>query len=448
MDGAIFGGAEASYKGLKATTTHTLVQTAKLQLYKLVSADLNGGLDTYYGPEQYATVSAGGEIRYKIVLVNGGETEVGNIRIIDKLPAVGDVKIGSSIKRNSDWRVSLVAVTGATHSASGNLPYTVYTTNASESGSNYTDAVEGNPGAVWTTGVSADAKGVMIAFGDTVSLKPGEQITVTLQCKAPTGADADAAYFLMAVNDTNSSVTMPGSTKPVSLNSAPVKVTLSPAQVALGNRVWVDVNGNGLQDADAGEAIDVPGTVSVEHSLTDANSINVTLRTFINSDSSFSTTAQRLGADGFYWFDKLSPAAINPYYSNSAAYDANGDIKNECLLGDARTSYQLAVSGIPAGYIPTVAYRGGSVPDYEGRDASRMTDSNFRKSTNGVYVSERFYLRADFGDDVSFDLGLLRYRDLVLTKKGTDGRLINGAEFKIYGPYENQELYGVSGGLR
>ena len=447
VDGAIFGGAEASYKGLKATTTHTLVQTAKLQLYKLVSADLNGGLDTYYGPEQYATVSAGGEIRYKIVLVNGGETEVGNIRIIDKLPAVGDVKIGSSIKRNSDWRVSLVAVTGATHSASGNLPYTVYTTNASESGSNYTDAVEGNPGAVWTTGVSADAKGVMIAFGDTVSLKPGEQITVTLQCKAPTGADADAAYFLMAVNDTNSSVTMPGSSKPVSLNSAPVKVTLSPAQVALGNRVWVDVNGNGLQDADAGEEIDVPGTVSVEHSLTDANSINVTLRTFINSDSSFSTTAQRLGADGFYWFDKLSPAAINPYYSNSAAYDANGDIKNECLLGDARTSYQLAVSGIPAGYIPTVAYRGGSVPDYEGRDASRMTDSNFRKSTNGVYVSERFYLRADFGDDVSFDLGLLRYRDLVLTKKGTDGRLINGAEFKIYGPYENQELYGVSGGL-
>ena len=25
--------------------------------------------------------------------------------------------------------------------------------------------------------------------------------------------------------------------------------------------------------------------------------------------------------------------------------------------------------------------------------------------------------------------------------------MINGAEFKIYGPYENQELYGVSGGL-
>jgi pilin isopeptide linkage protein len=58
---------------------------------------------------------------------------------------------------------------------------------------------------------------------------------------------------------------------------------------------------------------------------------------------------------------------------------------------------------------------------------------------NGSYVSEKFYLQVG-ANNPTFDLGLVRYRNLTITKKGSDGQLLDGAKFVLYGPYTDAEL--------
>ncbi|MEG0491891.1 MAG: SpaA isopeptide-forming pilin-related protein, partial [Clostridia bacterium] len=442
VEGSIFGGEELSYLALKATTTNNLEQTSSIQLYKLVSADLGEGVNSFYGSNQYAIASVGGEIRYKLVLVNGGQSTIDHIRVIDKLPHVGDTTVGTTSNRYSAWQVDFTKVISVTHTTQGDIPYTLHTTKAQDDRL-YANALKGTYDG-WATGQVEGARGLVLEFPESISLAPKEQICITLQCKAPAGETAKDGYFRMAANDTNSSFTVTGASKPRSINSATVKVTLSPAPVSLGNRVWLDVNGNGLQDYASGENIEQPGSVQLERDMTASTGIRFDLRSFVNSNTAYATTSQALGTNGFYQFNNLYPAKINPYDQNTA-YDANRDIKNDCLLGDARSSYQLAVSGIPAGYMPTVAFGGGAVPDYEQAVPSRKQDSNFKNGANGVYTSEKFYLKAEPSLDPSFDLGLLRYRHLQIAKSGSNGSAIAGATFKIYGPYEQQELHGIGG---
>jgi hypothetical protein len=129
------------------------------------------------------------------------------------------------------------------------------------------------------------------------------------------------------------------------------------------------------------------------------------------------------------------------------AYDAAGNVLDAKLKGSGRTAYQLKVTGVPAGYLVTspFALTGGAAPNHEALSA-RAVDSNFTKSGE-AYLSERFYLPID-GDDLTYDLGLIRVRDLEIQKRGTDNRALSGVQFKIYGPFTDAQLAsnaGVSG---
>ncbi len=442
-----------SYLLLLAQVENTLTFNNQVTLYKMVSADVTG-MDQYKGSEGYAIASTNdgtaANISYKLVLRNDGQVPIEMLRIIDKLPVIGDKQIASGNARDSRWPVTLLGVSGST------VPdYTVYTTSADEvsSGgtSNYVNAIIDGNLTGWTTGTAAyaTAKCVRIDFGSSVKLAPGESLTVTLNCKAPTTQQANDGsaldvnhYYFWLANDTAAAASnMVGSTTRAVVDSTRASTMLNPSSVSLGNRIWVDRNANGLQDIAAGEDIDNPAAAfTVEPSLTIPNSLRLTLRTFVGSDVSYTQQSTTPDAYGFYTFSGLSPDRIKTS-SQGVAYDTAGNINNNALFGVRPTSYQVLVSGIPAGYLVGKVYAnngGAYAPTYENRPADRLNDNNIQLR-GGNYASERFYLRVG-ENNPTVDVGLIRTRNLSITKQGSDGALLDGATFAIYGPFTDVEL--------
>ncbi|MEA4929536.1 MAG: SpaA isopeptide-forming pilin-related protein [Candidatus Limiplasma sp.] len=460
LAGSVFGGQAETYLTLVSPLESTMTFDAKVTLYKMASAN-HTGLDVYSGSEGYA-IATGSEgeanIQYKLVLRNDGLQTIEHIRLVDKLPRIGDTMLGGSILRDSRWPVAftgLLGVSDANGSLLGNC--TVYTTTVDETpngaSSNYLDGIKTGDTTGWTTAGSAyaTAKAVRIDFDDSVKLAPGERITLTLSCTGPTAAEADAGsaantahyYFWLNHNTAAVAVNLENYAVRSVAESAQANVLLNPALLTLGNRVWVDRNANGLQDVgDASEDLENPDTVfTVEPSLTQASQPHFTLRTFVGSDVGYTTQSATPGGKGFYAFDNLFPSRIKDS-AQSSAYDAAGNVYNSALFGVRPTSYQLVATDIPAGYLVTRAFanNGGTyAPNLDHDTLAKMrNDSNFRLQ-NGAYVSERFYLRIGTPNP-TLDLGLLRYRNLSLTKYGTDGNLLDGAVFKVYGPFTDAQL--------
>jgi pilin isopeptide linkage protein/uncharacterized repeat protein (TIGR01451 family) len=442
-----------SYLLLLAQAENTLTFNNQVTLYKMVSADVTG-MEQYRGSEGYAIAStndgSAANISYKLVLRNDGQVPIENLRIIDKLPLIGDKQIASGTARDSRWPVTLLGVSGSTAP-----DYTVYTTDVAEvSGggtSNYVNAITGGSLTDWTTSTAAYAvaKCVRIDFGSSVTLAPGESLTVTIDCKAPTtqqatdgsALDSNTYYFWLANNTAAAASNMVGDSIRSVVYSTRASTMLNPSPVALGNRVWVDRNANGLQDVAQGEDIDDPATAfTVEPSLTIPNNLRLTLRTFVGSDVSYTLESTALDVNGFYTFTGLSPGRIKTS-SQGVAYDEAGNIFNNALFGVRPTSYQVLVSGIPAGYLVGKVYAnndGAYAPTYENALAERINDSNIQLR-GGNFASERFYLRIG-EDNPTVDVGLIRYRNLSITKQGSDGALLDGATFAIYGPFSVVEL--------
>lgn len=454
IPGSLIQAEASTYLTLLAQTENTLTFNNQVTLYKMASANVTG-MDQYRGSEGYAIASTNdgsdANIRYQLVVRNDGQAAIENLRVIDKLPLIGDRQIASNTVRDSRWPVTLLGVTDCTVA-----DYTVYTTDVTEvSGggtSNYINAITTGDITDWTTSTAAyaTAQCLRIDFGSSVRLAPGESITVTIDCKAPTAQqatdgsalDSNYYFFWLANNTAAAASNLVGDSVRSVVYSARASTMLNPAPVSLGNRVWVDRNANGLQDIAQGEDIDDPATVfSIEPSLTIPNNLRLTLRTYVGSDVSYTLESTALDANGFYAFTSLSPGRIKTS-SQSVAYDAAGNIYNNALFGVRPTSYQVLVSGIPAGYLVGSAYannNGVYAPNYEHNTlAERANDSNIQLRS-GSYASERFYLRIN-EDNPTVDVGLIRYRNLSITKQGNDGALLDGATFAIYGPFTDAAL--------
>ena len=104
-------------------------------------------------------------------------------------------------------------------------------------------------------------------------------------------------------------------------------------------------------------------------------------------------------------------------------------------MGAARYTYQLQVTDLPEGYRVIKPYGGATnAPkvDDGSSEETRNSDSNF--SQTATPTTEKFYLQSST-DDMTYDLGLMRMRDLTIRKVGTDGKLVEGATFAIYGHF-------------
>ncbi len=443
LDGALLGGEEGqSYQALSATATVNLVQSSEISIYKMVAADVTG-FGSYASNDEYAIASVKdgtgdkGKIVYQIVIVNGGSSAVKNVRLVDKLPVIGDTDLKNS-PRLTRWPVTFGGIASAVDETGASVHYSLYSTTG-KSNAEYLSAIQYGPTG-WSGGAGSDAAAFVMDFSKTsggtdYSLKAGGKIIITYTASAPSadlGAETlDGYYFEASVNNATAAV----DTYSV-VTSATAKVVLMPEAVGVGNRVWIDKNANGIQD---GDELDDPSSLTGEPSYT-GGGITLSLMRYFNSDSYASTVGSTgLGANGFYRFDGLTPAALKKTVYESAAYDGEGNILTANLRGSGRAAYQIKVSGIPAGYFITApfAQNGGIAPNYAA-GSGRAADNNFKKSGE-AYLSERFYLPPG-GDNLTVDLGLVRVRDLEIHKLGSDSRTLSGVGFTIYGPYTDAQL--------
>ncbi len=461
LDGKVLGGIQGeTYQALEAEVPVYLMVENGVNIYKFVAADATG-MGNFVSGAEYAVANVSdpddqsgsnrlGRIQYKIVLVNNGTNPVTHLRVVDRLPVLGDQDVQGNSDRYSKWAPYYIAGSvRASYSADGEdtgsvtpAP-TVYSTHDDKSNSDYRDSVIPESAITGWSGDSDGARGILIDFSDpSFKLDPGVTLVITFEATSPS-TDAPDLQDYFFENAVNTALTGYKNGVLEGYSASPyAKVILTPETVGVGNRVWIDENADGLQD---GGNIDSSTGPHSEPSYT-GRGIKVRIRRFFNSDTnSQASDWVEIGADGFYKFDGLTPATTDPSKPD-ADYDSAGNIINGQLKGVGRTSYQLEVTDVPAGYIVVPSYRGNGAngylpPNYDSGDG-RSTDSNFKPGENGVYTSERFYLQPG-QDDLTYDLGLIRVRDLEIVKEGEkDGgnALLKDVVFKVYGPFTNAQL--------
>ena len=369
-----------SGKALKAEATNTVASASGITIAKMVSLDN----EYWVSNEELLVAEKGGNIYYRVTVTNNGTRDITNLRILDVLPYDGDGR--------SAWGPTLVGEVNATNGT------VYYSTNSLPESTN---SLPENAGTIPDEWTSTDSTGARAFLAVVDKLEKGASVTLTYTTQAPVTPD-DKAYYQLAINTAHCMFAGGPTTL---LSSADTKVTITPEAVSLGDRVWIDENADGIQDTNETK---VPGGTTT-----------FTLYPYMEDDpqEQMHTTAN---AEGKYQFTGLTPAA--PQDSAARYFSDSGDVDYTSLMGSARATYQLSVQ-VPDGYRITTPSK-TEVEDRKGND------SDFALTGETI----KFYIPAGGMDD-TYDVGVIRERDLTITKKGTDGRYLAGAEFAIYGPY-------------
>ena len=247
----------------------------------------------------------GGTETWRLRSANTGNLPTKALEIVDVLPFAGDTgtsSLLSGLSRGSQWSPSYLGdltfeglPTGATT--------TVYYQTAADKRcvftGDYTSADPYGTGCAadqWHLGQPSDLSTVTalkFAFTFPTELQPGDRITVTYRTRTvsalPSGASAhnSPAWNSMVVFSTTDKGSGILQFQTIEPNKAGVAFATPEPGVAVGDRVWSDLNRNGRQDA--GE----PGV----------GGVGVTLFTASGKKVAQTTT----GPDGLYVFDGLFP---------------------------------------------------------------------------------------------------------------------------------------------
>ncbi len=274
-----------------------------------------------------------GEGIYQLVIENDGNVDISRFDVIDILPHVGDEDVLNILgARSSEWaeelRDPLVverydAATASWLDASSDLSFgPLYSTslepcrfeNAVPTGDDLTinEALDVGPAGCdpdpWTgatTSTAAGARSFGFRFEPSVALAPGDKLRVTasirlsgnppgcttVDCSAPGDVleNQAAAWNSFAFGGIYDASGVPTNL----LDTEPVKVGLrmidTVSFTSLGNRVWSDTDGDGIQDA--GE----PGIAGV-------------LVTLYAADGTTQLGQELTDSNGYYRFDGLDPS--------------------------------------------------------------------------------------------------------------------------------------------
>ena len=371
---AFAGISTGSGMALSDEAHNNLTSASGVRINKLIKLE-NG--TAWAGAEALLVAKAGETVTYRVEVTNNGSTPVTNLRILDVLPYKGD-------GRGSAWGPTLSG------SVSGAAEILYSTTRPEETAATFTEGFDG-----W----SKNAKDANSFVAIVPELGAGETVTLTYSAVVPADPAAED-YYQLAINRAYC-VYDNGPSTP--LSSADTKVTITPPSVALGDRVWVDENANGIQDE--GET-KVPG-----------GNTTFTLVSYMEGVPVGSATD--VAENGIYGFANLTPAAPQ---DSAAEYFDSDDVDYTSLMGSARATYQLSVT-VPDGYRITK-------PSKTKVEERSNTDSDFALTGETI----KFYIPAG-GTDDTYDVGLIRERNLTITKKGTNNLNVAGATFAIYGPY-------------
>ena len=428
--------------GISAKAEHRSAEPSALTISKYVAGTITGK-NKFVSGSNVAVTGAKTEkdneinrIYYRILVENPSLSPAASVAVMDELPHTDDWRNDSST-RDSKWDVALesTAISVTKYAADGSSTelkpgedYTVYFTQkkiTSQNRNTYNDYFGAdNIRKSWATSMApADVHGFAVML--TQPLAGKERVLIEYTCSAPEVTDS-SVYFTTANNIARLSYDQHSG-----VASDVTRVAIIPEKVWLGNRVWIDFNGDGIQSKD----------LSVEPNYVytgEGKQLTMQLSQRYNRYYRPTTQTQTI-TDGSYQFGELF-AAVKLASLKNDPNDSDGNVVATNLSGSERYTYQLTLSGIPKSFMVTRK----SVNNPIASDA----DSDFVADGNGGAATKWFYLPVPTEEMVKdnqlgypqVDVGLVPVRDLEITKEADNDADVSDAVFAIYGPYTTEEL--------
>lgn len=239
-------GSPADAIGQSAQQTAFVGPSAAIESLKLVK----GTLDTEYSRfPDFGFTTPGGAVNYRLKVSNIGSISVTNIVLLDILPSVNDIGVIDPQPRNSAWTPQLTAAIDVLVNGSA-VPGTVveYSTDANPCRTEFVTAGPvGCTGPGWTTTLPSPLSSIRafrVTFPATYELAAGDSMTIDIPMIAPavlTPGSISWNSFAYQVFPIDGSA---------SLKAEPIKVGVaSIPPYSVGDRVWLDEDSDGYQDA-------------------------------------------------------------------------------------------------------------------------------------------------------------------------------------------------------
>ena len=438
--------------GISAKAEHRSAEPSALTISKYVAGTITGK-NKFVSGSNVAVTGAKTEkdneinrIYYRILVENPSLSPAANVAVMDELPHTDDWRNDSST-RDSKWDVALesTAISVTKYAADGSSTelksgedYTVYFTKekiTSQNRNTYNDYFGAdNIRKSWKTSMApADVHGFAVML--TQPLAGKERVLIEYTCSAPEVTDS-SVYFTTANNIARLSYDQHSG-----VASDVARVAIIPEKVWLGNRVWIDFNGDGIQSEDL--------SVEPNYAYTGEGK-QLTMQLSQRYNRYRPTTQTQTITDGSYQFDELF-AAVKLASLKNDPNDSDGNVVATNLSGSERYTYQLTLSGIPESF--RVTRKGVNNPIASDKDSDFVAiasdaDSDFVADGNGSAATKWFYLPVPTEEMVKndqlgypqVDVGLVPVRDLEITKKADNKADVSDAVFAIYGPYTTEEL--------
>ena len=431
--------------GISAKAEHRSAEPSALTISKYVAGTITGK-NKFVSGSNVAVTGAKTEkdneinrIYYRILVENPSLSPATNVAVMDELPHTDDWRNDSST-RDSKWDVALesTAISVTKYAADGSSTelkpgedYTVYFTQkkiTSQNRNTYNDYFDAdNIRNSWATSMApADVHGFAVML--TQPLAGKERVLIGYTCSAPEVTDS-SVYFTTANNIARLSYDQHSG-----VASDVARVAIIPEKVWLGNRVWIDFNGDGIQSEDL--------SVEPNYAYTGEGK-QLTMQLSQRYNRYRPTTQTQTITDGSYQFDELF-AAVKLASLKNDPNDSAGDVVATNLSGSERYTYQLTLSGIPESF--RVTRKGVNNPIASDADSDFVADGNGGAATKWFYLpvpTEEMVKNNQLGYP-QVDVGLVPVRDLEITKKADNDADVSDAVFAIYGPYTKEELANLT----
>lgn len=427
--------------GISAKAEHRSAEPSALTISKYVAGTITGK-NKFVSGSNVAVTGAKTEkdneinrIYYRILVENPSLSPAANVAVMDELPHTDDWRNDSST-RDSKWDVALesTAISVTKYAADGSSTelksgedYTVYFTKekiTSQNRNTYNDYFGAdNIRKSWKTSMApADVHGFAVML--TQPLAGKERVLIEYTCSAPEVTDS-SVYFTTANNIARLSYDQHSG-----VASDVTRVAIIPEKVWLGNRVWIDFNGDGIQSKDL--------SVEPNYAYTGEGK-QLTMQLSQRYNRYRPTTQTQTITDGSYQFNELF-AAVKLASLKNDPNDSDGNVVATNLSGSERYTYQLTLSGIPESF--RVTRKGVNNPIASDADSDFVADGNGSAATKWFYlpVPTEEMVKNDQLGYPQVDVGLVPVRDLKITKKADNDADVSDAVFAIYGPYTTEEL--------
>ena len=427
--------------GISAKAEHRSAEPSALTISKYVAGTITGK-NKFVSGSNVAVTGAKTEkdneinrIYYRILVENPSLSPAANVAVMDELPHTDDWRNDSST-RDSKWDVALesTAISVTKYAADGSSTelkpgedYTVYFTQkkiTSQNRNTYNDYFGAdNIRNSWATSMApADVHGFAVML--TQPLAGKERVLIEYTCSAPEVTDS-SVYFTTANNIARLSYDQHSG-----VASDVARVAIIPEKVWLGNRVWIDFNGDGIQSKDL--------SVEPNYAYTSEGK-QLTMQLSQRYNRYRPTTQTQTIIDGSYQFDELF-AAVKLASLKNDPNDSAGNVVATNLSGSERYTYQLTLSGIPESF--RVTRKGVNNPIASDKDSDFVADGNGSAATKWFYLpvpTEEMVKNNQLGYP-QVDVGLVPVRNLEITKEADNDADVSDAVFAIYGPYTTEEL--------